>query len=257
VLTSNGMPGSAPSGLACVAATAIAAAGCASASTPIATSPSAGLCVPGDSVASVTERFRPPIEELSRRIHDVSGREGYYARSALLAAAGDRDRLLVELLRRDDALGRCVLVGSPRDAALWRSALTIAAVARGEEPSAPGTPVAVTDVRLPPRAFPFVDRACSGHGLEGAAQCLVLLLPAGLGDLATLPAGTWFYAGRTDEARLALADLPVRSDLVSPIEALVARRTREGVARAVASAEAPGPPDVTSASPDAGGAPGP
>lgn len=207
--------------------------GCAAERARVAASPEATLCVPGDSVRSVSQRFEWETRMLSERIAAVDGREGYYARRALRDAADDRDDLLEVLLARDQTLERCAPLGPERDAAMWSSTLLLAAVARGADPIDRARRVAVVDYRHPPQAMPFADRACSGHGLEGAATCLVFGPLAAIADIATLPAGTWFWAGETRTESVALDRYPPRSDLARDVGEVVLRRTGEGVDRAI------------------------
>jgi hypothetical protein len=150
----------------------------------------------------------PRIPVLMARISALTGHEGYYAPREMERAARDRDELVGRVLARERIIDGCMPPGPRRDERAEILLSLAWALADGRDPADALTPVSARDVRVVPRAFPFIDRGCSGHGFEGAALCLVLVMPAFLADVVTLPAGTWFWAARDEHPVVRLAALP-------------------------------------------------
>ncbi len=190
-------------------------------------------CLPGASLAAVTWPYDAPVSRLTARIVGVDGREGYYAKEQLSFAAKDRDELLRVLLVRDHEIERCVSKSAARDHLLWESGVLMAALTEGANPAILTQRLGVTDVRLPPRAMPFGDRACSGHGLEGAASCLVFGPLGAILDLISWPIGTWFWAGRESTTGVSLDEFPPSPELLREVDDVVRRRSVDALRAAL------------------------
>lgn len=185
-------------------------AGCALSSTPLPASLAAaayspeialaldGACAPPD----------PRIEALAQRIHAVNGREGYYALREMAEVARDRDRMVLLILARNQAIAACMPDDEKRAAHLEASLRLVDAALDGRDPLRWESPVIAVDHRLHPRAMPLASRSCGGHGLEGGLECLFVGVPAGIVDIVSFPLGTWIWAAADDRRDVRLWSFP-------------------------------------------------
>lgn len=163
------------------------------------------------------------IPEMAAELSAMQGREGYYARAELAAAARLRDALLERVLARHRAVERCTPRASQPDNTRAMPGL-MACLLDGLDPLDCSRPLYVVDLRRPPCAMPLATRACDGTGFEGAAACLAFVGVASLLDVVTLPLGTWFWAGPDVRERIELVSFPPAPPLRAEVRSALGRQ---------------------------------
>ncbi len=168
--------------------------------------PSVGQVLAGDSACAPPD---PQIDQTARRLHAITRNfQGYYVKRTMAELAVERDEMLRRLLTQIRTIEGCMPEGPPRRARI-EGMLTLAGVVmNGHDPYEPGVAVHAYDRKLHPRPMPFAQRACSGHGFEGSALCLVAGFPGAIADIVTFPLGTWIWAAEDDSSYVGLAEFP-------------------------------------------------